>query len=71
MGVAAYNRGTKVIRMRLDMEQEQRRKDAMKKQVHCHEYIDWRNGETVRTWYDDIGPCINQNRDKTGRIIRG
>ncbi|MCR4297564.1 MAG: hypothetical protein NUV75_02245 [Gallionella sp.] len=59
MGIAAYNRGSMVLRRRLDMEHEERSQKQSHK-IRIHEYVDFRNGETVRVAYDDIGPLANQ-----------
>lgn len=63
MGIAAYNRGTKILRLRLDREYEERSRWQIRNaiwHIYIHEYVDFRNGETVRVAYDDIGPVVNQ-----------
>lgn len=69
MGIAAYNRGSKVLRLRLDMEAAERESLAKRREIFCHEWIDWRNGETYRVWCDAIGALANQQRDENGKPL--
>lgn len=60
MGIAAYNRGTKILRWRIDVEREERIRQQIRQKIYIHEYEDCRNGNTVLVAYDDIGPIANQ-----------
>jgi hypothetical protein len=64
MGIAAYNRGSKLIRTLIDRDLAQRKQCSQHNRIFCHTYVDFRNGETVRVWCDEIGPLVNQNCHK-------
>lgn len=70
MGVAAYNRGTKLIRALIDRELAERNQSVLRNEITCHQYVDSRTGETVSVWCDSVGALVNQNRDENGNVIR-